>query len=379
MLFRSEDAHIDVDDPLQFEDWQRRAVNDPMPLEHGPAFRFRLVPHATSPGLLIGIHHLAADGMTHAFLVHNILRSLNGMNMEPIPVEAPSMIGAIQPEKWWQWPAQILKSRAHKVAEAKKLKEVNIVQLPTQLGQHYTATGVRHHEVALGSSELRKAAKKAGISVNTLVVAAHAHALLEDQAHDPKAAAVIRISVDLRRFYPKADKNGMLMGNHVGAYLIIEQGAKKTAMQRVKDVDASLKEGLARFSRREMCWTYLLDELSPWLGRTLIGHVAWQMKRKQRFPKISVHVTTGGNVTILNVPGQPIHLTKLFVMVNSISPLSGTVESNGKYYMPMSWQLSETSYEQVGDFQRRVEGALTRLVHEINAAEEPAAPVAAAA
>ena len=150
-------------------------------------------------------------------------------------------------------------------------------------------------------------------------------------------------------------------------------------MQRVKDVDASLKEGLARYSRREMCWTYLLDELSPWLGRTLIGHVAWQMKRKQRFPKISVHVTTGGNVTILNVPGQPIHLTKLFVMVNSISPLSGTVESNGKYYMPMSWQLSETSYEQVGDFQRRVEGALTRLVHEINAAEEPAAPVAAAA
>jgi hypothetical protein len=374
-----EDAHIDVDDPMQFEDWQRRAVNEPMPLERGPAFKFRLAPHATSPGLMIGIHHLAADGMTHAFLVHNILRSLNGMNMEPIPVEAPSMIGAIQPEKWWQWPAQVWKSRQHKVAESKRLKEVNIVQIPTRLGQHYTSTGIRHHEVAMGASELRKAAKKAGISVNTLVVAAHADALLTPTANDPKAAAVIRISVDLRRFYPKEDKNGMLMGNHVGAYLIIEQGAKKSAMQRVKDVDASLKEGLARFTRREMSWTYLLDELSPYLGRTLIGHIAWALKRANKFPKISVHVTTGGNVTILNVPGQPVHLTKLFVMVPSISVLSGTVESNGRYFMPMAFQLAETSYEEIGAFQLAVEGSLTRMCQEILAEEGPAAAAPAAA
>ncbi len=373
-----EDSHIDVDDPLQFEAWQRRAVNDPMPLERGPAFKFRLAPHPTSPGLMIGIHHLAADGMTHAFLVHNILRSLNGMPMEPIPVEAPSMIEAIRPEKWWQWPAQILKSRRHKIAEAQRLKAVNIVQIPTRLGSHYTTTGVRHHEVAMGASELRKAAKKAGISVNTLVVAAHADALLAPTANDPKAAAVIRISVDLRRFYPKEEKHGMLMGNHVGAYLIIEQGAKKTAMQRVKDVDASLKEGLARFTNREMCWTYLLDELSPWLGRVLIGHIAWKLKLANKFPKISVHVTTGGNVTILNVPGQPIHLTKLFVMVPSISVLSGTVESNGRYFMPMAWQMSETSYEEIGAFQQAVEASLTRMCREILAEEAPAAPAVAA-
>ncbi|MEY4766323.1 MAG: hypothetical protein RI907_2996 [Pseudomonadota bacterium] len=366
-----EDKHVDVDDPLQFETWQRLALNDPMPLEHGPAFKFRLVPHATSPGLLIGIHHLVADGMTHAFLVHNILRSLNGMPMEQIPVEAPSMIEAIQPAKWWQWPAQVMKSRAHKVAEAKRLKEVNIVQLPTRESPHYTTTGVRHHEVTMGSSEMRKAAKKAGVSVNTLMVAAHAHALLATQAHDPKAAAVIRISVDLRRFYPKEAKHGMLMGNHVGAYIIIEQGANKDAVQRLKDVDASLKEGLARYTNREMSWTYLLDELSPWVGRVLIGYLAWKLKRANKFPKISVHVTTGGNVTILNVPGQPIHLTKLFVMVPSISPLSGTVESNGKYFMPMAWQMAETSYEEIGAFQQQVENALTQIVTDVLAADLP--------
>jgi hypothetical protein len=78
-------------------------------------------------------------------------------------------------------------------------------------------------------------------------------------------------------------------------------------------------------------------------------------------------------VTILNVPGQPVHLTKLFVMVPSISVLSGTVESNGRYFMPMAFQLSETSYEEIGQFQRDVEASLTRMCQEILADDTPAA------
>lgn len=369
-----QDFGIDIDDPKAFEAWQGRALNDAVPLEHGPMFCFRFVDHPTNPGLLMGMHHLIADGTTHAYLVHNVLRSLNGLPMDSLPIEAPSMIGAIKPEKWWQWPAQILKSRAHKVAEAKRIKEVNIVQLPTKLGQHYTYTGARHYEVSMDTSELRKATKKAGISINTLVVAAHAEALLADQAHDPKAAAVLRVSVDLRKFYPKEEKHGFLWGNQVGAYLIIEQGSKKSAIQRVRDVDASLKEGLARYTRREMAWTYLLDELTPFLGRTLIGSIAWAMKRKNSFPKISVHVTTGGNVTLLNVPGQPVHLTRVYVMVNSISPLTATVESNGKLYMPMIWQVAETSYDEIGAFQERVEAALVKIAREIIADESITPP-----
>jgi hypothetical protein len=81
----------------------------------------------------------------------------------------------------------------------------------------------------------------------------------------------------------------------------------------------------------------------------------------------------------LNVPGQPVHLTKLFVMVPSISVLSGTVESNGRYFMPMAFQLAETSYEEIGAFQLAVEGSLTRMCQEILAEEGPAAAAPAAA
>jgi hypothetical protein len=293
------------------------------------------------------------------------MRGLNGMEIIGEPVEAPSMIGAIAPEKWWQWPAQMWKSRQHQINDKRKLAEVNVLQVPTKLGPHYTSSGFRHHIVSIGTDEMRKAAKKVGVSLNTLVVAAFAQTFLEQSPNDPKAAAVIRISVDLRRFYPKSAKHGMLLGNHVGAYLIFEQGANKTPRERLLSVDAKLKEGVDRYTRREMCWGYLLEELLPYFGRTLIAHVAVSMKRKQRFPKISAHVTTGGNVNLINVPGQPLRMTTLLPTVNSLTPLASTLEIDGKYFIPLSWQLSETSNEEMAEFHQRLDRTLVRMVREI--------------
>ncbi len=372
------DRHINIDDPAELEAWHRSVVNDIVPLEHGPCYMVRFVPHAERPAIIFAVPHILVDGMSVAFLVHNIIRSLNGLHIEPIPVEAPQMIGAIAPEKWWQWPAQMWKARQHQIREKKRLSELNILQVPTRLGPHYTGSGFRHHEVSIGTDEMRKATKKIGVSLNALVVSAFAQTFLDQSPDDPKAAAVIRISIDLRRFYPKAAKHGMLMGNHVGAYLVIEQG-RKAARERLQSVDAQLKEGIARYTRREMCWGYLWEELLPYLGRTAIAHFAVKMKQGNKFPKISAHVTTGGNVNMINVWDKPIRIVQLYSTVNSISPLSSTLEIDGKYYTPLSWQLSETSNEEMADFQRRLDATLVRLVREILAEEAPAEAPAAVA
>ncbi|MFT3858983.1 MAG: hypothetical protein QM742_16280 [Aquabacterium sp.] len=367
------DRHINIDDPAELEAWHRSVVNDIVPLEHGPCYMVRFVPHPERPAIIFAVPHILVDGLSVAFLVHNIIRSLNGMDIEPMPVEAPSMVGAIAPEKWWQWPVQMWKSRQHQIAEKKRLAEVNVLQVPTRLGPHYTSSGFRHHEVSIGTDEMRKATKKVGVSLNALVVSAFAQTFLDQSPDDPKGAAVIRISVDLRRFYPKDAKHGMLLGNHVGASLVIEQNARKTARERLQSVDAQLKEGIARYTRREMCWGYLLEELMPYLGRTAIAHFASQMKRKNKFPKISAHVTTGGNVNMINVWDKPIRIVQLYSTVNSISPLSSTLEIDGKYYTPLSWQLSETSNEEMADFQRRLDATLVRLVREVLAEDAPVA------
>ena len=65
-------------------------------------------------------------GMTMLQLVKQILRGLNGQPLEPMPLEAPSMIGSIAPERCWQWPRQVLLSRRHKVEEAARLSKLHI-------------------------------------------------------------------------------------------------------------------------------------------------------------------------------------------------------------------------------------------------------------
>lgn len=359
------DEHVDIDDPQALEAWHRDRVHDVLPLERGLGFRARFVPHPERPALCFGVPHLLADGMTMLQLVRQILRGLNGLPLEPMPVEAPSMIGSIAPQHGWQWPRQILRARRHKLDEARRLAGLHIQQLPTQLAAHFSTTGLRHHDVPTPTADLRRAARQLGVSLNTFLVAGLAQTFLDQAPDDPLAAAVIRISVNLRKYHPESAGHGPLWGNHVGAFLVIEQGARKPLSERVKSIDESIKEGQARYARREMCWTYLIEEALPWLGRTLIGHVGIQLKRKGRFPVISCHATSLGDAGHVNAPDAEVRAVQLVPSVNSISPLPVLVEMGGRLSLPMSWQLGETPVAAVDDFHRRFDATLARMVAEV--------------
>lgn len=140
---------------------------------------------------------------------------------------------------------------------------------------------------------------------------------------------------------------------------------RKSLLERVRSVDALTKEGLARFTRREMCWTYLLEELMPWLGRTLVGHVAVQMKRKNKFPKISGHATSLGDVSaVINPAEASTRIDQFMPIVSSIAPLPALIEVDGRLLVPTSWQMSETSVEDVEDFLHRLDKTFERMVAE---------------
>ena len=359
------DPHVDVDDPQALEAWHRDRMHEVLPLERGLGFRARFVPHASQPVLCFGVPHILGDGMTMLELVKQILRGLNGQPLVPMALEAPSMIGAIAPEKWWQWPRQVLRSRRHKVQEARRLAGLHIQQWPTELGPHYSTTGLRHHEVPTPVAELRRTARELGVSLNTLLISALAQTFLDQAPDDPKAAAVIRISVNLRKYHPASAGHGPMWGNHVGAFLVIEQDARKPLKDRVSSVDASIKAGQDRYARREMCWTYLLEEAMPWLGRTLIGHIGVKLMRQGKFPKISCHATSLGDANHVNLPDAAVRLVQLTPTVNSISPLPALVEMNGRLMVPTSWQLGETPVVAVDAFLKRLDQNLARMVTEV--------------
>lgn len=366
------DSHINVDDPVALEAWHRRMLNEVVPIERGIGMRVRFVPHPQRAVILFAVPHIFGDGMTMLNLVNQIVRGLNGLPMEPMPIEAPSMIGSIAPEHWWQWPIKLWRAKQYKARESKLLKSLHIQQIPRQHSPNFSTTGLRHHTVSTGTKAMRHAARKLGVTVNTFQVAAIAQTFLERAPDDPKAAAVIRISVNLRRYYPKSAGHGPLWGNHVGAFLVIEQDPKKALLDRVRSVDALMKEGISRFNRREMCWVYLMEEMLPWLGRTLVSYVGVQMKRKDRFPKISGHATSIGDVSsVINPPDVSVRIDQFMPSVASIALLPALVETDGKLFIPLSWQLSESSVEDVDDFLRRLDQTFERMVAE---AEQMPAP-----
>lgn len=366
------EPHVDLDDSEALLAWHRDALHEVVPLERGLGVRVRFVPHPHRPAFIFGVPHIFADGMTMVHLVSQLLRGLEGWPIEPMPLEAPSMLGAIAPVRWWHWPRQVWRARAHRVAESRRLARLHIQQLPTTTQPHYTTTGLCHHTVPVGTLRLRAAARALGVSLNTFVVAGLAQTFLDQAPDDPQAAAVIRISVNLRRYYPEAAGHGPLWGNHVGAFLVIEQDAHKPLAERVRSIEAAIREGQARYARREMAWTYLWEELMPWLGRTLIGHIAVKMMRAGRFPKISCHATSLGDVGGIQPPAGRLRVEQMVGVVNSISPLPVLTELDGVLTIPMTWQRAETDEAAVHAFLRRVDAVLARMADEALAATDAA-------
>lgn len=360
------DAHLDADDADAVLAWHRRVLNEVLPLERGIGMRVRFVPHPQRALILFAVPHIFGDGMTMLHLVQQIVRGLNDQPMTPMVIEAPSMLGSVAPAHWWQWPIQVWRSRRHKVAEAALLKRVNVQQIRRQHQPNFSITGLRHHVARTPAADIRQAARQLGVSANTFQVAAIAQTFLDQAPTDPKAAAVIRISVNLRRYYPESAGHGPLWGNHVGAFLLIEQGHGKSAVERVRDVDVNMKEGVARYARREMCWTYLIEECMPLLGRTMISGIGVQMKRKDQFPRISLHATSLGNVSAaINPPDVPVRIDEFVPIVSSIAPLTVLVEAEGRLMLPSSWQLCETTAEDMADFLDRFDQTLARMVAEV--------------
>jgi NRPS condensation-like uncharacterized protein len=336
-----------------------------LPLERGLGMRAWYVPHAQRPVLMFGVPHIFGDGMTMLHMIKLIMQGLNGLPMEAMPIEAPSMIGSIAPEHWWQWPGKVWRSRQHKANERQRLARLNIQQLPRTPHPNNSTTGLSHYTLPVPVADMRKASRQLGVTLNTFLTAAIAQTFLEQALDDPKAAAVIRISVDLRRYYPKSAGHGPLWGNHVGAFLVIEQDPRKSLQDRVKSIDASIKEGQSRYARREMCWTYLLEELMPVLGRTLIGHVGTKLQRANRFPQISAHATSLGDMSgYFNPKGAAIQVDHCMPAVTSVSPLLALAETNGTLICPMMWQQAETSTDDINDFRQRLGEVMQRMVVE---------------
>ncbi|HIV73114.1 MAG TPA: hypothetical protein H9903_19415 [Candidatus Aquabacterium excrementipullorum] len=353
LAFRVE--HIDLDDLAAVRRWHELSLNDPMAMQRGLGVRMQFVPHPTRPAMIWNVHHLLADGRSMVMCVEALMKLLNGQAIADVPVDNPSMLPAVLPARWWQIPAKLLAAHRAQKAEQRERARYEIVRLPSKRSARYLSTGVQHHELGCLSKDLSKAAKARGGSGNSMLMAAMGTALLEMAGNRPGTAALVRVSVDLRRYFPEG--TAPTMGNYVATLdILLPQEVPDT--ERVRWIDTRMREGMERFTQRTMILPLLPYE---WLGgiRTHdYSRLIMRAKRLDALPHLSCHTTNIGSADAFNPPGARVRLSELYPTVSGVAPLMVFVSVNGRQVMVCSHQRDE--YED-RDMQALITGAQSVL------------------
>lgn len=365
---------VDLDDPLALEMHHNELLNTPLPLERGLGLHSAFYPHPSRPLVMINVHHMLQDGRSMLRVVGDLLALLNGRAIQPTTMDCPSLLPPIAPQGLANWPRKLWAARAHAQAEAARRQSTPPVQLPTRHTPNYSAHVVQHHRLSASASALRRRARALGVSLNTLLVALFAEAFLRLEGQDPASAAVIRLSVDLRRYYPEGHQPEM--GNFVAAFLVWEAVRGRPFEQRVRSVEDQVRQAMQRFDAREMCWGYLFEEAVRWLGRTAFGKLAWNLKRRGRFPQISLHATSLGDTNRLNAPDASVRIEQVWAVTCSLSLLVVITELADTIFLPVSFQRCETPPQAVREFMRHVDEVATEVAsaHQVSSPGAPPAP-----
>ncbi len=333
-------THEDAQDLHAMERLHRDMQNDILPIERGLMCKFVLVPHAQTPVFFMAVHHIVGDGRTMLHLVTQVMLRINGG--EPMafqPVQAPPLSRVFGPVHWWQWPRTVWRSLKHERSMDRTLKQAHVQKWESRQNPFFSAHGLCHYRIPASATSLRKVARHLGISLNALIVLAVVETFLQRAKDDPLATAVIRQAMDVRGLYPKGQGYEPLWGNHVGVFLLLEQG-QKSLQERGQSLKQQMEMHAKRYAEHEVFGRYAFMEMVPVLGRTLLAYLTTRMMRAGKLPELSCYVTNIGSVDRLLPENLGIPLLELIPGVPSPTLLHAVSESRDVLSMGVAWQVS---------------------------------------
>lgn len=348
--------------------YHTRFLNEPISLERGLPWRGRFLPHPTQPALMFSVHHIIGDGRSMVQMLCAILGRLNGQPIAPCKVDSPSMMPAVTPQKWWQWPGSIARWWRDSRAEKAATRGERVIRLEDGSSSRYTTVSVRYHELPVAADAMRALSKQHGTTVNTLLMAMVANTFLAlghrdgpDQPGGPRSVAALRTSVDLRRYFP--DGKGPEFGNFVSVFTVRAR-KQATLAEQIASLEAQSKAAMARFERRDFALPLTFWEIIPWIGRTLYSHLVVQSKAKQTLPELSCHLSNLGSAEFINPKGGSVRLAELWPTTISNVVLLGVLSLNGKQFLTVIHQNDEISSASMDRFLAE----LDRQLHQLQAA-----------
>jgi hypothetical protein len=335
-----------------------RMINEAISLERGLPLRARFVPHPTSPALIMSLHHIIGDGRSGLQMISAVIARLNGTPIKPVPLHSHSMVPAVVPLKWTQWPASIAGWWRNTRRDAVAAKGLELVTLARRSSPHFHTSTVHYHELQSRSKAVRATAKALGTTVNNLLTAVIANTFLARAKNNPQAMSAIRISYDLRKLFPEGTQPEI--GNFVSSFSV-KATHQPTLLDQIKSMESQVKDILSRYDRREYAFPLLVYEALPIMGRRLYTMMIAKAKARGKLQDVSCHFSNLGSADFINPPGATVKLKEIWLAAQPVATIFGLASMGDKLFFSVMHQNDETDPKDVVDFLHALDRELLSL------------------
>jgi len=328
---------------------QVEELNTPLSLQRGLPWRARFYPHPTQPVLVLNIHHILGDGASVFLAMQTLLQSLNGQTPPRQSLETGSDALALMPKHWWQWPASIASWWRHLRADQAFRVGREVVGLHHRNSPRSVYSDVRHVVLPFSLAEAKKIAKQHQTTINTLIGAVLAQAMLKRASGTAggKAMLDLRVAVNLRRMFP--DGKGPQMGNFVGSVGLNVQ-PQASLQAQAEDMHRQAQEGLRRMEARENAFSYAIQYALPVLGSRLLTKLGNDAKGRGKRMAPSLYLSNIGSADSLTPPDASIRLTNIWAISVGMSLLAVVSSMSGRLQVAFAWQDNEIAGSDVDAF-----------------------------
>jgi NRPS condensation-like uncharacterized protein len=329
--------HVATDLP-SIEQYATELLNEPFALERGLPIRARFLPDAKEPTLLFMLHHVICDGRSWMMAAEALVRTLNGMPIEDVPLDPPSMVPALLPTSWGARVSSLWRSFFLDRSEKARLRSHRMLRFGKR-SPRFGPVGVCIRRLPVSMADLKRASKARGCTVTALVVAALAETFGHGAVEDGKNAVGIRLSVDLRKYYPKGQSPAF--GNYVATFAVLATAFD--IRRALTSVSEQLREGLDRFERKSMSYPLLLAELLTLVGRKLLALAVLSSKRKGTIAPLTCHYSSLGSVDALNAEGAHTKLCDVVAITPNVHPFVVTAGLGDRLVLAFSYERNEVT------------------------------------
>jgi len=328
---------------------QVEELNTPLSLQRGLPWRVRFYPHPTQPTLVFNMHHILGDGASMFLAMQTLMQSINGLTPARHGLEPSSDAVALMPHHWWDWPGSMLAWWRHQKQDQAARQGHEIVGLHHRNASRSVYSEVRHVTLPFSLPEAKKIAKQHQTTINTLIGALMAQAMLKcaSGTAGDKAMLDLRVAVNLRRMFP--DGKGPQMGNFVGS-VKLNLTPQATLQAQADSMHTQAQEGIRRTEARETALSYAIQFAFPLLGTRLLTKLFNNAKSGSKRMAPSVYLSNIGSADSLTPSNAAVRVSNLWAVSVGMSLLAVVSSMGERLQVAFAWQANEIAGSDVDVF-----------------------------